>query len=167
MTLVKHLTTKYNVAATTQVVAENDFKFTTELKDVRISFLKDHVPLWLKEHLKKNDYDLDDKKVEMYSGIPFDLIVIDWFADIEARKYGIKSIIPVVTKVSVSGTVEIYHQDDEDEEPSYVDFDLTLPVDAYDTKISDTSSSRNLGLAPVEVDEHKGQLEIVFQTTSF
>jgi hypothetical protein len=160
MNLLKSLTTKYKNRE--QVVAEHDFKFTTELEDVRISFLKEHVPLWLKEHLKKNGYDLNDKNVEMDSGITFDRISIDWFADIEARKYGIKSIIPIVTSVSVSGSVEIYHKDDKNEEPSYVEFDLTLPSDAYDTKIRGSSSSRNLGLAPVEVDNHEGQLEIVF-----
>ena len=116
MNLVKHLTTKYNVVTTKQVVAAHDFKFNEVLKDVRVSFLKEHVPAWLKDHLKKNGYALNDKNVEMYSGITFDRVSIAWFADIEVRSYGIKSILPVVTDVSVSGSIEIYHKDDKDED---------------------------------------------------
>ena len=77
-------------------------------------------------------------------------------------------LIPVISKVSVSGTVEIYHEDDEDEEASYAEFNLTLPSHAYYTTIKSKAEDRNIGLAPVEVDNHYDDLlEIIFQTTSF
>lgn len=85
-------------------------------------------------------------------------ITLSWSYDLDVRKYGIKSILPIVPDQSISIVGTWMNPDTEDEE----DFTKEVAIKSILVKLEKSEDS-SLALFPIEFEFYKGKWIVVFQ----
>jgi hypothetical protein len=85
-------------------------------------------------------------------------ITLSWSYDLDVRKYGIKSLLPIVPDQSISIVGTWMNPDTEDEE----DFTKEVAIKSILVKLEKSEDS-SLALFPVEFEFYKGKWIVVFQ----
>lgn len=85
-------------------------------------------------------------------------ITLSWSYDLDVRKYGIKSILPIVPDQSISVVGTWMNPDTEDEE----DFTKEVAIKSILVKLEKSEDS-SLALFPIEFEFYKGKWIAVFQ----